>query len=385
MCDSKSFMMSPAHTKQSNLYGGSLSPPQHLFYKTSIEDASSRTFHRNQPSPNLEKGKADKMQRLNLHFGQPNNFDDLADSFRQQHTGHYNLNWQSFSAINSPRIEAAKSLTMTDMILLQKEIEKLAQTAFKNIKKDRLGQSDQNDIVLNWCMSSIHLLLQVMPTSAIETLTKQLGGKQPKNVDTEMPAENAMHESIYSFEIFRRQKEISMIIDRVRTIVIEKASESDQVIEECSHDLHDHRVKFSAIIEEENELDTTIQSTYDEMNNINTRTTRLLDQLKQLASDHHAWLDQHQFTAFPFQLKNENMRITEASSESQSLQEPQEQHELEIQEQNRLIQIISVSGSGDEIEKVHDKDENDRNCLKIVNKRRHHCDEDKENGEGGAD
>lgn len=81
----------------------------------------------------------------------------------------------------------AKPLKKTDMILLQKETEKLARTAFAKISRDRPSSADENKVVLEWCMGSISILLRVMPISAVKCLNRRIkdyarhGGSEVKD------------------------------------------------------------------------------------------------------------------------------------------------------------------------------------------------------------
>mmetsp|Transcript_17148 Transcript_17148/g.21645 ORF Transcript_17148/g.21645 Transcript_17148/m.21645 type:complete len:92 (+) Transcript_17148:451-726(+) len=60
------------------------------------------------------------------------------------------------------------------MILLQKETEKLARVAFARISRERPSSRAENEVVLDWCLSSINTLLRVMPLSSIKSLSRRI-------------------------------------------------------------------------------------------------------------------------------------------------------------------------------------------------------------------
>ena len=64
--------------------------------------------------------------------------------------------------------------------------------------------------------------------------------------------------------------------------------------------------KWSGTIDE---LDTAIQSTYADMNDINTKTSELLDNFKLRATEHQDWLEQHSFKTVGLQMKTMEQQI----------------------------------------------------------------------------
>ena len=125
----------------------------------------------------------------------------------------------------------------------------------------------------------------------------------------------------------KSQEQIEKTLDKVRALILQKTSQSDQLIERCGNMLRENRTKFEMFQSELSHLDEThislrdskkspvkiqkklekdaseservlegqIGELYTEMQNINSRTTKFFKQVKQLVSDHYGWLKMQKF------------------------------------------------------------------------------------------
>ena len=69
---------------------------------------------------------------------------------------------------------ATKQLNKTDMILMQKETEKLARDAFARIQQTMANSSQENEIVLDWCFASVKGMTRVMTEQQGKSFTRKI-------------------------------------------------------------------------------------------------------------------------------------------------------------------------------------------------------------------
>ena len=132
------------------------------------------------------------------------------------------------------------------MILLQKETEKLARTAFAKISRDRPSSVDENKVVLEWCMGSISILLRVMPMSAVKCLNRRIkdyarhGGSEVKDTSAQ-----PLQASYDDYEMLKQQDDIDNAMDKIRNLIRNKQKQSDKLIDQCGEILRKNCEKLS--------------------------------------------------------------------------------------------------------------------------------------------
>ena len=67
-----------------------------------------------------------------------------------------------------------KLINKTDMILIQKETEKLARDALVKITQSKANGVAENDIVMDWCYSSIYRMMQIMTIYQCKNLSNKV-------------------------------------------------------------------------------------------------------------------------------------------------------------------------------------------------------------------
>lgn len=70
--------------------------------------------------------------------------------------------------------ESARLLNKTDLILLQKETEKLGRDAFARIQKTMANEQEETQIILNWCFACIQAMMQTMSMPQAKSLARKV-------------------------------------------------------------------------------------------------------------------------------------------------------------------------------------------------------------------
>ena len=124
-----------------------------------------------------------------------------------------------------------KLINKTDMILIQKETEKLARDALVKINQNKANGLAENDIVMDWCYSSIFRMMQTMTIYQCKNLCnkvkdyvqerKNLGAGATKNLN------QTYSQTHHDLEMVKHQDQIDTALDRIRAVIIDKTMESD--------------------------------------------------------------------------------------------------------------------------------------------------------------
>ena len=128
-----------------------------------------------------------------------------------------------------------KLLNKTDMILLQKEIERLGRETFSSIIKVKPGTSEENEIILNWCFASICAMLSKTSPEATKDIGRRVQGfvEEKTASGSHAGGDGPQIESYLDLEMTQQQEEIDSLLYKIRALIALKTKESDELIEQC--------------------------------------------------------------------------------------------------------------------------------------------------------
>lgn len=132
--------------------------------------------------------------------------------------------------LRNRKAEQVNILNKTDLILLQKQTEKLGRDAFARINKTMAREEEETQIILNWCFASVQAMMQTMSFSQAKSLSRKVRDylHSRKSSGLEFVDSGTMHAtSVSDLEMIKSQDSIDQTMDNIRALVLDKTIESD--------------------------------------------------------------------------------------------------------------------------------------------------------------
>ena len=132
------------------------------------------------------------------------------------------------------KVSTIKRLAASDLFSLQSKLSKLSKKATTDISR----AADQHKVIFDWCLKSSNQMLQAMSyrhqKQFLRKLSDQVIGMQCLDLNTSQVGDwAALKETSDKFGDF--QGRIDKTLDEIRTLVIERDLEADQLLDKYNH------------------------------------------------------------------------------------------------------------------------------------------------------